>query len=93
MKHDCLLNVSVGVLAGSIVPNELPIEVVEMELDLSTTREFSFPWLATACLISSLVVELACDCVLVDCHEISDHVPEEVHLLSGLTREGRAEIS
>jgi hypothetical protein len=38
MKHDSLLNVSVGVLAGSIVPNELPIEVVEMELDLSTTR-------------------------------------------------------
>ena len=75
MEHDCLLDVLIGVLASCVVVDELFVEVVEVELDFSTTREFSLAR-SILVLVVSFRVKLSCNCVFVDCDEVCDHVPE-----------------
>jgi hypothetical protein len=38
VKHDCLFNISISVLTGSIEVHKLSIQIVEVQLDLSTSR-------------------------------------------------------
>jgi hypothetical protein len=83
VKHDGLLNILVSVLICRIVVYELFVEVVEMELDLGTARELPFA-ARVLVLVVSFRVKLSCDCVFVDGNKISNHVPEEVHLVGGL---------
>jgi hypothetical protein len=75
VEHDCLLDVLIGVLACCVVVDELFVEVVEVELDFSTTREFSLTR-SILVLVVSFRVKLSGNCVFVDCDEVSDHVPE-----------------
>lgn len=92
MKHDGLLDVCISILAGSVVVDELSIQVVEVELDLGSTRELSLASGVLALLIS-FCVKLTSNGVLINGHKVGDHVPEEMQLLGGLAREGRAEVS
>ena len=75
MEHDCLLDVLIGVLGSCVVVDELFVEVVKVELDLSTTREFP---LASSTLVLAVPfrVKLSGNCVFVDCDEVCDHVPK-----------------
>ena len=75
MEHYCLLDVLIGVLDSCVVVDELFVEVVEVELDLSTTRQFSLAR-SILVLVVSFRVKLSGYCVFVDCDEVSDHVPE-----------------
>ena len=75
VEHDCLLDVLIGVLASCVVVDELFVEVVEVELYLSTTREFSLAS-STLVLVVSFRVKLSGYSVFVDCDEVCYHVPE-----------------
>ena len=75
VEHDCFLDVLISVLTSCIVVDELFVEVVEVELDLSTTREFLLASSTLVCVVS-FRVKLSGNSVFVDCDEVSDHVPE-----------------
>jgi hypothetical protein len=75
VEHDCLLDVLIRVLASCVVVDELFVEVVKVELDLSTTREFPLAS-SILVLVVSFRVKLSGNCVFVDCDEVCDHVPK-----------------
>ena len=92
MHADGSLDVLVVVLLGGSVALELLVELVEIHLYLGSTGELeSF---ACAHLVGvPLVIVLSGDGVFVGLDEISDHVPEELHLLVVLAGHGCSEVS
>lgn len=81
MHSDGLLDNHVGVLLSGVKVVVLSIQSVEARLDAGTTGKFGADGASVLDTLSSGVV-LTLNLVLVSLDELSDHVPEKVHLLS-----------
>jgi len=82
MHSNSLLNHHIGVFLCSLETIILSIQLVEAHLDTGATGDFGADGTTSRIrlnLSSSIVFTL--DLVLVSLHELSDHVPEKMHLL------------
>lgn len=92
MHSDGTLDNLVRVFLSGFHFVEVGIKLVESHLDTGTAGELhTLGCLATSVQSTSGVV-LATNLVLVGLHELSDHVPEQVHLVGGTTGHRRTKV-
>jgi len=92
VHHDSLLNGHVGVGLGSWATLVLSVQLVELHLDLCTTRKLGLlRHVATSAHLSSCII-LTCDLILISLNKLSYHIPQKMLLLAILRGKGWAKV-
>ena len=90
MHGDCFLDMNVIVIRSGFVTLKLIIQVVEVHLDFGSTRHFQCSFLVRSHF--SVGVISPRNVIFVGLTEFSDHVPQDLCLLSVFARHGWSQV-
>ena len=92
VQRDCLLDDHVRVLLRRIEVRILAVQLVEAHLYAGTSLQFLPIWVLGLRILSPGVI-LALNLVFVGLHELSDHIPQQVHFVGLVGRHGGSQVT